>query len=370
MAEVGKIWGKEPTEIDKIYGQDAGTLTKVLGLDFSQYAKLPAGIIVPLRGAGAVPSGWSAFSGANAKYVIGAGTTYSPGNNGVGSGNVNISHLGGGAHTGNAPRYGWTAGKAGNLTQPIHLHTTMTFTAPRPYYHSHRLIKANSEQDSLPQDACLFKHASGGWTGLTRVVPSGGNRYFYPNTADGNGGKYTQTVTSSTNGAHDHGATEGTLPAGSDNNSNQALVQYGGHFHTFTASLSITLKYFALAAWYSASGSYNLDGENYIGMYESLTPPSGWSLCNGSNGTPDMRDRFVLVTYSDTPGGAAGSNWISCTSVTDTQGLHRHYERQCNSCDNRFRHHSDYLGDHTHTCNHSAAWLPPYYALAFIMYTG
>ena len=59
MAEVGTIHGLTPSEIDKIYGQDAGTLAKVLGLDFSQTVKIPAGVILPRRGAGAVPSGWS-----------------------------------------------------------------------------------------------------------------------------------------------------------------------------------------------------------------------------------------------------------------------------------------------------------------------
>ena len=122
--------------------------------------------------------------------------------------------------------------------------------------------------------------------------------------------------------------------------------------------------------WYSASGTHVLDGTNYIGMYESVTPPTGWSLCNGSNGTPDMRDCFILHIFADTPGGSAGSNNITCTSVTDSTGGHIHYSRQCNSCPNTFDRHSDTQGAHTHTCNHNAAWTPPYYSLAFIMYTG
>ena len=30
------------------------------------------------------------------------------------------------------------------------------------------------------------------------------------------------------------------------------------------------------------------------------TVPSGWALCNGQNGTPDLRDRFIV---------GAGSSW-------------------------------------------------------------
>jgi hypothetical protein len=37
------------------------------------------------------------------------------------------------------------------------------------------------------------------------------------------------------------------------------------------------------------------------------TIPSGWALCNGSNGTPDLRNKFVVGAYAD-DGGAAKTN--------------------------------------------------------------
>jgi hypothetical protein len=39
------------------------------------------------------------------------------------------------------------------------------------------------------------------------------------------------------------------------------------------------------------------------------TIPSGWVLCNGSNGTPDLRNRFVIGAHSDTTG-------VAYTTVT------------------------------------------------------
>ena len=37
--------------------------------------------------------------------------------------------------------------------------------------------------------------------------------------------------------------------------------------------------------------------------------PAGWSLCDGTNGTPDLRDRFVLsVSAGEDPGGTGGSH--------------------------------------------------------------
>ena len=32
--------------------------------------------------------------------------------------------------------------------------------------------------------------------------------------------------------------------------------------------------------------------------------PTGWALCNGSNSTPDLRNRFVVGAHSDGAGGA------------------------------------------------------------------
>jgi hypothetical protein len=60
--------------------------------------------------------------------------------------------------------------------------------------------------------------------------------------------------------------------------------------------------------------------------------PSGWALCNGSNGTPDLRNRFVVgagSTYAvDATGGSADAIVVSHThtatsSVTDSG--HQHF---------------------------------------------
>lgn len=57
--------------------------------------------------------------------------------------------------------------------------------------------------------------------------------------------------------------------------------------------------------------------------------PAGWYLCNGSNGTPDLRDRFVVgagSTYAvDATGGSANAIVVSHThtnSVTDPGHTH------------------------------------------------
>lgn len=53
------------------------------------------------------------------------------------------------------------------------------------------------------------------------------------------------------------------------------------------------------------------------------TIPAGWHLCDGTSGTPDLRDRFTVgagITF--TPGAVGGSSAISGT--TSTAGSHSH----------------------------------------------
>jgi hypothetical protein len=368
MVRVGKISGKDALNLDKIYGVDASTIGKVHGVDFSSDIILPSGIILPMRGAGSVPTNWSIYNSADGKQIVGAGSTYSVDDNGAGNGNINLSHVANDSHLGTQTLYGSIASNAGSTTYPNHSHTTMTFSSPAPNYTQHRLIKADSDQTSLPQDVCLMKHETGGWSGLTRQAPAA-VRYFRANTADGTGGNESASVTSSFNGAHNHGTLYGTLPPGDAGTAYQATTTYGSHQHSFTATLTFNLNYVYLNMWYKASGSYTLDGADFIGMYENVTPPTGWSLCDGTGGTPDMRDHFYRVHSSDSTGTGGAGN-VTCTTVTNSAGTHRHWEGNCNSCPRGFGYHVAYTANHTHTCNHNATWLPPYYALAFIMYTG
>lgn len=51
--------------------------------------------------------------------------------------------------------------------------------------------------------------------------------------------------------------------------------------------------------------------------------PQGWALCNGENGTPDLRDRFILgVSQNEEPGGTGGDH--SKTIVVGNLPPHGH----------------------------------------------
>jgi len=124
--------------------------------------------------------------------------------------------------------------------------------------------------------------------------------------------------------------------------------------------------------------------------------PSGWALCNGSNGTPDLRNRFIVgagLTYAvDATGGSADAIVVSHTHTgsTDTLGAHTH-STPGQIGGSTFLYSAGggnpglgppiiaagtttSAGAHTHTVTVNStgssgtnANLPPYYALAYIM---
>jgi hypothetical protein len=126
--------------------------------------------------------------------------------------------------------------------------------------------------------------------------------------------------------------------------------------------------------------------------------PSGWYLCNGSNGTPDLRNRFVVgagSTYSvDGTGGSADAVVVSHThsfsGSSSSAGSHTHGIKGYNGTVNggdyvgfgefisnpRTTQGTEEAGSHSHSISGTIgttgssgtnANLPPYYALAYIM---
>ena len=87
--------------------------------------------------------------------------------------------------------------------------------------------------------------------------------------------------------------------------------------------------------------------------------PNGWALCNGDNGTPDLRNKFLVGagdTYAvDGSGGATThTHSVNATETTDVA-------RGTVTEDPQAARQS-----HTHTTA-SGSSLPPYYALAYVM---
>ncbi len=69
--------------------------------------------------------------------------------------------------------------------------------------------------------------------------------------------------------------------------------------------------------------------------------PSGWALCDGQNGTPDMRDRFVVGSGGDYDTGDIGG---ADSKNTSSNGSHSHSESSAGS----HVHTSQSAGSHNH----------------------
>lgn len=112
-----------------------------------------------------------------------------------------------------------------------------------------------------------------------------------------------------------------------------------------------------------------------IVMWSGFLPeiPEGWALCNGDNGTPDLRFRFIQSIYSIENLGETGGE-ISHTHPF-TSNTHKHGV----PCEERVDGGGDFytvisengpvdtsLDAATGTTD-AVAHIPPYYRLAFIM---
>lgn len=101
------------------------------------------------------------------------------------------------------------------------------------------------------------------------------------------------------------------------------------------------------------------------------TIPSGWVLCNGSNGTPDLRDRFIVGATQDDLGvaktnvtGSLTQSGGASTGTTATTGPSATVQVGTGGAPSYF------VGTQTHTHNVTlSAIIPPYYALCYIMKT-
>jgi microcystin-dependent protein len=128
--------------------------------------------------------------------------------------------------------------------------------------------------------------------------------------------------------------------------------------------------------------------------------PSGWFLCDGTNGTPNLQNRFIVGagdTYAvDATGGAASvtlttgqlpAHTHSFSGTTNTTGAHTHTvgttgavsadqggAGSSNAAETTRT--TSSAGDHSHTFSgttgstgsgDAVATLPPYYAIAYIM---
>ena len=84
-------------------------------------------------------------------------------------------------------------------------------------------------------------------------------------------------------------------------------------------------------------------------MYTGSTAPSGWAICNGQNGTPDLRDRFIVGAGSAySVNNTGGSNSVT---LTVSQIPSHNHDKGTLSTNNDTHNHGVNDPGHTHTMN-------------------
>jgi hypothetical protein len=207
---------------------------------------------------------------------------------------------------------------------------------------------------------------------------------------------------------------EGCAPSGINNAIREVMAQVkdmqaGLDNDTFTVNGNLTV-----GSTLTANSSVGTAGQALLSRGAGLSPewgaafvsgmimlwsgsiasvPSGWLLCDGTNSTPDLRNRFVVgagSTYSvGGTGGSADAIVVAHThtGTTASNGAHTHLIGQVNATgiyddaggsgpnvSSPGNLSTNSAGAHTHTFTTNStgssgtnANLPPYYALAYIM---
>lgn len=159
-----------------------------------------------------------------------------------------------------------------------------------------------------------------------------------------------------------------------------------------SASLSVSGSITASNYSLNASGNGPVPSGGIIMWSGSIaTIPTGWALCDGTNGTPDLTERFIIGAGSNdnlsvtgtgayAVGSTGGANSVTLTIGQMPAHTHTFNGSGDNSVDDwtnpaskgQFRNLNDRPGTYTAGMNSTGGGLPhenrpPYYALAFIM---
>lgn len=135
----------------------------------------------------------------------------------------------------------------------------------------------------------------------------------------------------------------------------------------------------------NVTGSFNLLPRGVIVAWYYSTVPNGWALCDGTNGTPDLRSRFVIgsgqgIGLTNRPIGSYGGEESHVLSLNEIPS-HTHTmpgddmleswaTRLSNisyDADSRYSGNGGIFATSSSGGSQAHNNMPPYYALAYIM---
>lgn len=327
---------------------------------------VPPGLIVGWTGS-TVPEGWSPIGGdALDRFLIGAGDTYDPEEIGGSDAVIGVSSTDGAhtgtslsnfiAATGNDLQYGLTT--TGNQSAGEHNHDIMIGYIPA--YQNIKLLQSSYGQDQFPADAVIFGKSNTVPTGLSAWVISERLLRAADDTGTAAGAEGDNVVAIA--GEHAHGSQGQFAETGSYSN-NYRYQYHKGHTHTISGSFTVNLKRAFVRAWTKATSFAPPDA--CIAMYDSFDIPPGWLLCDGTNGTPDLTDCFLVLSADGTTA-TTGDNTASL-SYTLSSASHDHdSDGQVSGSYNKYAGYHSNSVSHSHTMSGTVDFTPAFYAICFI----
>jgi hypothetical protein len=354
-----------------------------------------AGMIV-ISSDGTVPSGWELFSAANGKYIKLLGDASDAGDTGgaatfagfSGSTSTDGAHTTAGQESFNVRKFEARGGSPliprfvpDNGSKGGHAHTFDTGSFNPNYYRRESVLirKTGSSSSTFPEVATIFGQNNIQVANLVRTVANQ-NRLIMAAASNANAGVGQRNISftvDSANDFHNHWTEtleNGVNPLDFDNQVNGDAAGGGAHTHDYTIEVVRRLKR-ARMAFYSGSGGDFQVGNGMCVLWLSPGDPAeqpftGWYLCNGNNGTDDLRDRYLEVAPLGKESRLLGDNTLSI----DKWSAYRSHDHDDESTTvenfeiEQLHHKNGVL--HRHRVEESETFEPEYYVLCALMYNG
>lgn len=344
------------------------------------------GMIAMLIGT-SVPDGWEIYTPANGKFIRGAGADgVTVNGSGVSpTGPWSGTTSGGGAHgasPSDIPAPGPSTGS------PVYRDPSSVFSTGD---HTHSWSVSTLSENILRRENILVKKIG---TDALKIPPqirvfglpnvltdavkntSFSGRMLLAAAANANAGVSTQATTYITTGLFDdthyhHGTRSGWdlfAPGPSEDARYHAA---GGQNHAHGAVIRPTYnpKRRQLCVYEAVSEVSPRPGVIYLWDQDPSLLPPNHVVCDGTNGTPDMRGRYVEFAAT-TPTAPTGDNTVALSATVSEEG-HSHDGGAIPGIASystlKYAHSATVY--HSHSINHSAAYAPKWYGLHFVMYT-